>query len=192
MTKIDARVRGVLAAAMLCMLAPVAAVAAEDGMSESDRFFLTEAEGACRSGDFDAFLWPFANSAVVRERYTSLHVAAGAPGRTREVPKDRYLAADDFPIVMIDYAYVTGASARAFDAPGGGDPGLLVYVQVDSRTSPDGIEQADWLPGRFEPGEGDELGPLIEQTGPGGTLQFQRTADCWQLTGDIRNPAGAR
>lgn len=191
MTKTNARLGRALAA-MLCVLAPVGAAAAEDAESESDRFFLDEAAGACRSGDFDAFLWPFANSRLVRERYTSLYVAAGAPGRTREVSKERYLAADDFPIVMIDYTYVTAASARAFDAPGGGDPHKLVYVQVESRTSADGVEQADWLPGRFEPGEGDELGALIEQTGPGGSLQFQRTADCWQLIGDMRNPAGAR
>ena len=192
MTKIDMRTGWVLAA-ILCTLAPVGPVAAADeAMSESDRFFLDEAEGACRSGDFSAFLWPFANSAAVRERYTSLHVAAGAPGRTREVPKAHYLAADDFPIVMIDYTYVTGASARAFEAPGGGDPRKLVYVEVEFGRSSDGVDRADWVPGRFELSEGDGLGPLIEQTEPGGSLRFQRTADCWQLIGDIRNPAGAR
>lgn len=191
MTKINARLGRALAV-MLCVLAPVGAAAAEDAVSESDRFFLDEAAGACRSGDFSAFLWPFANSRLVRERYTSLHVAAGAPGRTREVPKERYLAADDFPIMMFDFTYVTSASARAFEAPGGGDPRQLVYVEVEFGMSSDGSARADWLPGRFEPGEGDELGALIEQTGPGGSLQFQRTADCWQLIGDMRNPAGAR
>ncbi len=187
MTKIDARTGWAIAAA-ICLIVPTAAVAAD----ESERFFLAEAEGACKSGDFPAFLWPFANSLAVRERYTSLQVLSGAPGRAREVPAERYLAADDFPVTMIDYSYVTGASARAFDAPGGGDPRQLVYVQVDFSTSPDGVERVDWVPGRFEPGEGDGPGTLIEKTGPGGRLDFQRTADCWQLIGDIRNPATAR
>ena len=179
-------------AAALCLLAPAGVSAADDTASESDRFFLAEAEGACESGDFPAFLWPFANSRAVRERYTSLYVLSGAPGRAREVPAEHYLASDDFPVVMIDYSYVTGASARAFDAPGGGDPRRLVHVQVDFSTSPDGVERVDWVPGRFEPGEGDGPGTLIEKTGPGGYLHFQRTADCWQLAGDIRNPAAAR
>lgn len=159
-------------AAALCLLAPVSASAADEAVSESDRFFLDEAAGACRSGDFAAFLWPFANSEAVRARY-----GAGA--------------AKDFPIVMIDYSYVTSASERLFEAKGG-DASQLVYVQVDFSTAPDGSERVDWVPGRFEPGEGDGPGTLIERTGPGGSLYFRRTADCWQLTGDVRNPARGR
>lgn len=190
MTKIDAHAGRAIAAA-LCLLASPGAAAADGSAGESERFFLAEAESACKNGDFAAFLWPFANSRAVRERYTSLYVMSGAPGRAREVPAERYLASGDFPVMMIDYSYVTGASARAFDAPGG-DPSQLVYVQVDFSTSPDGGERVDWVPGRFEPGEGDGPGTLIEKTGPGGHLDFQRTADCWQLTGDIRNPVATR
>jgi hypothetical protein len=169
--KIDARTGRAMVAA-LCLLAPAGASAADAAASESDRFFLAEVEGACRNGDFAAFLWPFANSEAVRARY-------GAS------------ATKDFPIVMIDYSYVTAASARRFEAKGG-DPRQLVHVQVDFTTPSPGIERVDWVPGRFEPGEGDGPGTLIEKTGPGGHLRFRRTADCWQLTGDIRNPAGAR
>lgn len=191
MTKIDTRVRWGFVAA-LCALAPVAAVAADDVMSEGDRFLLDEAASACRNGDFPAFLWPFANSRLVRERHTAPTVRSGVAGSAVGVPAARYLDADDFPVVMIDYSYVTGASARQFDAPGGGDPHQLVYVQVDFNTSSGGIERVDWAPGRFEPDEGDGPGTLIERTGPGGYLIFGRTADCWQLTGDIRNPGSAR
>lgn len=191
MTKNNARLGGALAA-MLCVLAPVGGAAAEDAVSESDRFFLDEAAAACRSGDFPAFLWPFANSRLVRERYTAPAVGSGVEGSARAVPANRYLAADDFPVVMIDYSYVTGASARRFDAPGGGDPGQLVTVQVEFNTASTGTERVDWVPGRFEPGEGDGPGTLIEKTGPGGYLIFRPTADCWQLTDDIRNPARAR
>lgn len=169
--KFDVRaVRAMVAA--LCLLAPASASAADEAVSESDRFFLDEAAGACRNGDFTAFLWPFANSEAVRARY-------GAGG------------AKDFPIVMIDYSYVTRASERLFEAKGG-DASQLVYVQVDFSTSPDGTQRVDWVPGRFEPGEGDGPGTLIEKTGPGGALHFRRTADCWRLTGDIRNPARGR
>ena len=191
MTKIDARTRWALAAALLALV-PAGAAAADDAVSESDRFFLDEAAGACRNGDFPAFLWPFANSSLVRERYTAPTVRSGVAGRAADVPAPRYLTADDFPVVMIDYSYVTGASARAFEAPGGGDPGQLVYVQVEFNSASTGTERVDWVPGRFEPGEGDGPGRLIEKTGPGGTLIFRPAADCWQLAEDIRNPAGAR
>lgn len=102
---------GSMLAAALCVVAPVGALA-DETVSESDRFFLDEAASACRSGDFPAFLWPFANSKLVRDRY-------GAE------------AATDFPIVMMDYSYVTSASERLFEA-NGGDPRQLVYVQIDS------------------------------------------------------------
>ncbi|WP_428632093.1 hypothetical protein [Sphingopyxis sp.] len=169
MTKIDARIGGMVAAA-LCLIAPLTA-SADEAVSESDRFFLDEAASACRSGDFPAFLWPFANSKMVRERY-------GAP------------AASDFPIVMIDYSYVTSASEKLFEAKG--DPRQLVTVQIDFSTPSVGAERVDWVPGRFEPGEGDGPGTLIEKIGPGGSLHFTKTADCWQLTKDIRNLPSAR
>jgi hypothetical protein len=158
-------------AAALCALVPASA-SADEPVSESDRFFLDEAAGACRSGDFPAFLWPFANSKLVRDRY-----GAGS--------------AADFPIVMMDYSYVTRASERLFEAKGG-DPRQLVHVQIDFSTPSAGIEQVDWVPGRFEPGEGDGPGTLIEKTGPGGSLQFTKTADCWRLTKDMRNRPRAR
>lgn len=159
-------------AAALFLLAPVGVAEADEAASESDRFFLAEAEGACRNDDFTSFLWPFANSEAVRARY-------GAS------------ATNDFPIVMIDYSYVTSASERLFEAKGG-DARQLVYVQVDFSTPSPGVQRVDWVPGRFEPDEGDGPGTLIEKTGPGGYLEFRRTADCWQLTGDVRNPARAR
>ena len=162
---------GWMLAATLGLLAPVG-VRADDAVSESDRFFLDEAAGACRSGDFAAFLWPFANSKLVRDRY-------GAEATT------------DFPIVMMDYSYVTSASERLFEA-NGGDPRQLVYVQIDFSTPSAGVERVDWVPGRFEPGEGDGPGTLIEKTGPGGSLHFRKTADCWQLTGNILNRPRAR
>lgn len=172
MTKINARA-GWMAAAALCLMAPLTA-SADEAASESDRFFLEEAAGACGRGDFPAFLWPFANSKVVREHYG--------------VPRGK---ADDFPIAMLDYSYVTGASLQRFEAPGGGVE-QLVYVQVDFSTSSDGTERIDWVPGRFEPDDGDGPGTLIEKTGPGGSLHFAKTADCWRLTRDIRNRPRAR
>ncbi len=170
MTKGDGRMRWALAATLMA-LAPVGAAAAET-QSDSDRFFLDEAASACRSGDFPAFLWPFANSQAVRTLYGS---------------RD----ASDFPIVMMDYSYVTRASERLFETTGG-DPRQLVYVQVDFSTRDGGIQRVDWVPGRFEPGEGDGPGTLIEKTGPGGSLTFRPGGGCWQLAEDIRNPARPR
>lgn len=170
MSKSDGRMRWAMAAALMG-LAPGGAMAAEP-LSESDRFFLDEAASACRNSDFPAFLWPFANSQAVRARYGSAAVR-------------------DFPIVMMDYSYVTRASERLF-AANGGDPRQLVYVQVDFSTGDGGIQRVGWVPGRFAPGEGDGPGTLIEKTGPGGALTFRPSGGCWQLADDIRNPASAR
>jgi hypothetical protein len=167
MTKSDGRMRWAMAAALIGLM-PVGAGAAEP-VSESDRFFLDEAASACRNGDFPAFLWPFANSAAVRAHYGSTTTG-------------------DFPIVMMDYSYVTRASERLFEAEGG-DPRQLVYVQVDFSTREGGIQRVDWVPGRFEPGEGDGPGTLIEKTGPGGSLTFRPAGGCWQLAEDKRHAA---
>ncbi len=94
-------------------------------------------------------------------------------------------AADDVPIVMIDYRYVTRASERLFEAAGG-DPRLLVTVQVDFSPQAGGVQRVDWVPGRFEPGEGDGPGTLIEKTGPGGRLVFHPAGGCWRLAEDVR------
>ena len=172
-------------------LAPAGGVAAADPvLDESDRFFLDMATEACRSGDFPAFLWPFANSRVVRDRYTAPQVESGVEGRTERVATRAYLDRDAFPIAMMDYSYVTGESQRAFDAPGGGDPAKLVYVQVTFNPAQDERQRVDWVPGRFETGEGDGPGTLIEATGPGGHLLFYPTTECWQLVADVRNPGG--
>lgn len=164
MKKIDARTGWAIATAM--WLAFPVVVSAGEAVSEDDRFFLDEAASACRSGDFPAFLWPFANSRKVREFYGATNT-------------------DDFPIVMIDYSYVTSASEKIFEAKG--DARWLVTVQVDFSTPSAGVERVDWVPGRFEPGEGDGPGTLIARTGPGGSLHFTKTANCWKLTSDIRN-----
>lgn len=189
MTKFDARLRMAIAAVACIAVSPFAG--AEEGSSESDVFFMNAAEAACRDGDFPAFLWPFANSRQVRERYSAAQIRSGVAGSANDVAAASYLGADDFPVMMIDYSYVTGASARRFDAPGG-DPRHLVYVQVDFSTQAGGVERVDWVPGRFEPDEGDGPGTLIEKTGPGGYLTFRPAAGCWQLSEDIRNPVGRR
>lgn len=153
--------------------------------SESDRFFAEMAEAACRDDDFHAFLWPFANSRAVRERHVAPSVFVGSSSDSRAIAAADYLAADDFPILMIDHSYVTAASARLFDAEGG-RADQLVYVELEVNTAQDERRRVDWTPGRFEPDEGDGPGTLIEATGPGGHLLFSRSGDCWRLTGDIR------
>lgn len=186
------RMRGwTMAIAVVCAGTPVgyAAAAGGDADRESEKIFVEMAEGACGADDFPGFLWSFANSPAVRARYSAPTIEAGVEGSTAAVPARDYLDRDDFPIVMMDYSYVTGASQRRFDAPGGGDPAMLVHVQVEFNTASDNRRRVDWVPGRFEPGEGDGPGTLIAATGPGGYLLFQPTADCWQLAGDIRNPA---
>lgn len=189
MTKTDSRTLWMMAVA-LGALAPAGIVhAAATEPSESDRVFLDMASEACSSGDFPAFLWPFANSRLVRDRYSAPKVDSGVEGRTESVAARAYLDRDAFPITMMDYSYVTGESQRAFDAPGGGDPASLVYVEVSFNTAQDERQRVDWLPGRFEPGEGDGPGTLVEPTGPGGYLLFYPAGDCWQLVADVRNPA---
>lgn len=186
MIRIDRRSRWVIAAA-LGLLAPMAS-AADTVPGDSDRFHLDEAARACGERDFAAFVWPFANSRAVRERHSAPKVRLGEGGKVRAMPAQAYLDRDDFPIAMIDYSYVTGASLRAFEAPGGGDPAALAYVQVDFSDASGGRQRADWTEGRFEPGEGDGPGTLIERTGTSGSLIFAPAGDCWQLVEDIRHP----
>ncbi|NIJ38637.1 hypothetical protein FHR22_003361 [Sphingopyxis panaciterrae] len=184
--KIDRRAVGAFAAAMVLLASTASAAGTAPG--ESDRFHLEEAGRACAEHDFAAFVWPFANSGAVRERHSAANVRVTEAGKTRDVPAKAYLGRDDFPIAMIDYSYVTGPSIRAFEAPGGGDPALLAYVQVDFAAAPGGRQRADWTEGRFEPGEGDGPGTLIERTGTSGSLIFEPAGGCWRLVEDIRNP----
>ncbi|PZQ23911.1 MAG: hypothetical protein DI569_02795 [Sphingopyxis macrogoltabida] len=180
-----------VSAALLCAAVPVSAAdAAADADADGDAQFLEMAEAACRSDDFDAFLWPFANSRAVRERYSAPRIAAGGERDSRDLPRGTYLAGGDFPILMIDFSYVTAESFRRFEA-GDGDASRLAYVDVEINTAQDERRRVDWAPARFAPGEGDGPGTLIEKTGPGGYLLFSPTGDCWQLTADIREAGGA-
>ena len=182
---------GRLMAAALGLFASTVWVA-DTTLDESDRFHLAEAKGACDRQDFPAFVWPFANSRAVRERHSAARIRVTEGGRTRDVSAAAYIDRGDFPIAMIDYSYVTGPSIRAFEAPAGGDPALLAYVEVDFHDAPGGRRRADWTEGRFEPGEGDGPGTLIERTGTSGSLVFEPAGGCWRLVEDIRNPAITR
>lgn len=184
--KIDRRAGQAIVAA-IALLASTAS-AADAVPDDGDRFHMEEAGRACSEHDFPAFVWPFANSRAVRERHSAPNIRVTEAGKTRDVPAKAYLGRDDFPIAMIDYSYVTGPSIRAFEAPGGGDPAVLAYVQVDFAAAPGGRQRADWTEGRFEPGEGDGPGTLIERTGTSGSLIFEPTGGCWRLVEDIRNP----
>ncbi len=180
---------GLLGAVLLSCLAVPAM--GEEEAGDLDASFLERASGACNDDDFPALLWPFANSAAVRDNHSAhMIVTSDAPG-ARPVPLDAYLAKDDFPIVMIDFSYVTTESFRRFEAAGG-DRALLIPVDVQINTAQDERKRVDWAPGRFEPGEGDGPGTLIEKTGPGGYLLFSPTSDCWQLTADIREVPPSR
>lgn len=190
MTRTERHIGRLMAAALGLFASTV--WAADTTLDESDRFHLAEAKGACDRQDFPAFVWPFANSRAVRERHSAARIRVTEGGRTRDVSAAAYIDRGDFPIAMIDYSYVTGPSIRAFEAPGGGDPALLAYVEVDFHDAPGGRRRADWTEGRFEPGEGDGPGTLIERIGTSGSLVFEPAGGCWRLVEDIRNPAIAR
>ncbi|MDZ3830750.1 MAG: hypothetical protein U0S50_02895 [Sphingopyxis sp.] len=180
---------GTAAALLLVAVAPVAAADAGAGAAtdEGDKMFLDMAQQACQAADFPSLLWPFANSAAVRARYSAASVRHGVAGSSQVESAAAYAKRDAFPIVMIDFSYVTRDSMRRFEAADG-DPDQLVPVQIEFNGSSDNRYRVDWLPGRFEPGEGDGPGTLIAATGPGGYLLFRPTRDCWELVEDIRNP----
>lgn len=189
MSKAERRFGWAMAAMLgLCASAVSVADAASD---ESDRFHAEEAQRACGDHDFPAFVWPFANSAALRARHVAANVRVSEAGSTRVQPASAYLGRGDFPLAMIDYSYVTGASMRAFEASGGRDPAVLAYVQVDFGDAPGGRQRVDWTEGRFEPDEGDGPGTLIERRGTSGSLIFEPTDGCWRLVADIRNPVVA-
>lgn len=165
-------------------------------MTESDRLFLEMADGACSAVDFPSFFKAFSGSWAVRAKYTAATVEQGVTGQSRSEPRRDYLGRDAFPVAPMDYEFVTAASAAAFEAKPDASWRDLSYVRLEFNTANDNRRRVDWLPGIFQkhqtppPPELEEgLGELVRATGGGGTLLFYPTETCWELVGDVRNPA---
>lgn len=172
-----------------------AETAATPPPSESERLRLDMAEAACRANDFQGFFFAFSGSAAVQARYTATEVGTGVRGSSRRVTRRDYLNQQSYPIATIDMAFVTAASAVAFERGGGSDPKLLRHVELAFNEAGDNRQRIDWTPGLFEkdldpppPHLEEGLGALVEATGPGGTLLFRPTATCWELFEDVRKP----
>lgn len=169
--------------------------AATAAPSESDRLRLDMAAAACRASDFQGFFFAFSGSAAVRARYTAADVGFGVRGSSRLITRRDYLDRQSYPLATIDMAFVTAASAAAFERGGGTDPKLLRHVELEFNTAGDNRRRIDWTPGIFEkdidpppPHLEEGLGALVKATGPGGTLLFRPTATCWELFEDVQNP----
>jgi hypothetical protein len=165
-------------------------------MTESDRLFLEMADGACNAVDFPSFFKAFSGSWAVRAKYTAATVEQGVTGQSRSETRRDYLGRDAFPVAPMDYEFVTAASAAAFEAKPDASWRDLSYVRLEFNTANDNRRRVDWLPGIFQkhqtppPPELEEgLGELVRATGGGGTLLFYPTETCWELVGDMRNPA---
>ena len=140
-------------------------------LTETDRIMLEQAEQACKRDDFKSFLEATLRSKPVRLTYFTSPIATA----TGMQPVDRY----NFPIQMLDYNYVTTASAAKVS-------GEREYVQLEINQAQDERYRVDWVRIDFGKNGNDEgETPEDDKTyGPQGYLIFKPTAKCWTLVED--------
>ena len=146
-------------------------VAEPVSLTETDTIMLEQAEQACKRGYFKSFLEATLRSKPVRLTYFTSPIATA----TGVQPVDRY----NFPIQMLDYNYVTTASAAKAS-------GEREYVQLNINQAQDERFRVDWIRIDFGKNGNDEgETPEDDKTyGPEGFLIFEPTAKCWKLVED--------
>lgn len=146
-------------------------------------FMFEAATEACARDDARAFIQAIAFSPEVARRFMATAIDRLENGTSRRVSADAY---GDLPIAMIDYSWVTRASARRVIE---GQSGELEHVTVEINQSSDNRIVVDWVPVSGGPAPGDDpSGAEPKPVGPGGSLLFHPTDDCWTLVQDRREP----
>lgn len=152
--------------------------------SESDRLQLAGAEAACRSGDFNAFLFLYAQSTAVQARYTAAEVSFGPEGRSQPLRRAAYLADHGPAIRALDHSFYTAASVQTWEANPRAPLNHIVHVV---NTASDNRRRVEWSRARFD-GEGEEgPGRPTALVGEPGALLFRPVdGGCWELAADYR------
>lgn len=172
---------------------PDQAAPARKPLDDNDRIALEMAQTACKNRDFMALFSAMAVSDAVQQRYSSPAIElsilgpGGTPLSTRRISSSAY---DRFPVKRVDYYFKPAEPLAA------GDDGEYLDVQFNQSQSDDFA--VDWARVHYDGQSqgGDDLGNMIGADGkilpPGshpdsdGQLLFRPTADCWQLSEDIR------
>lgn len=165
---IEIRRAGADAAEVLIRCPPPSAVA--DPASIADDGWLSQAEGACQSGEFGLFLEAFMSSEFIERRYLAPRIRIVTPAKATSVPAHQYRPV---PIRSLDYSYVLN------------DGSFAQKVSAEFTALPDGGYRLDWRRTSHDPSEdADEVDQATGLYGPPGWLIFERTATCWQLAED--------
>ncbi len=146
--------------------------------TETDDMMLQSAKSACDARDFHGFFEAFTRSPFVREAYAAATVTRTINGVSTKVARDAY-AGEGFPIALMDYYWVSAASARAVSA----DPkAAYEHLKMEFNQSQSDIWRIDWQRVRYDgkPNGGDDLGNEIGTYGEPGYLLFSPTATCWE------------
>lgn len=151
--------------------------------TETDVLMLETAKTACEAQDFRGFFEAFVRSPFVRDAYSASTISRTVAGITTKVPRESYIGTE-FPIALMDYYWVSAASARAVSA----DPKApYEHLKMEFNQSQTDIWRVDWqrvtYDGKSE--GGDDLGNVTGTSGAPGYVLFNPTTDCWQLTDDV-------
>ncbi len=145
-------------------------------LSDADRTHLGLAETACKSRDFPSLLEAMANSDAVVQRYSAPKIDVTTNGAVKQVDRADYRR---FPISIIDYMWVTRASAAAALK---NSNAKLKYLSIDQKN----IQNNGWRVDFFPTDEAG--GEPIRNAKPSGSLLFEPTDTCWQLTLETDRP----
>ena len=137
---------------------------------------------ACATGNARAFIQAIGFSSAAASRFLAPSIARIEGGRIQQVSRAAY---GDLPIAIIDYGWVTRASARRV---AGGQIGNLESVGVEINQSSDNRIVVEWVPVTYEASASDaqDAEPIPVPNGPGGALLFRPTSGCWELIEDRR------
>jgi hypothetical protein len=191
-TKRAATISALVVAAGIASLA-VTTASSHGASRESDKYALELARDACKVHDFRQFFFLFSQSNAVRLQYVAPKVSyAVLDQRGNTQSKAVYDAGHyrRFPIQTMDYDLKPTEPAVA------GDEGE--YIDLEFNQSQSNVYSVEWARVHYdgktegEEGRGNMLDangkPVPKGTHPvaDGQLLFQPTADCWELSEDIR------
>lgn len=142
---------------------------AQPTLSEQDSTFLDMASGACVAQDFSGLFEAMARSDAVVRRYSSDKITLAGNGEVREIDHDGY---HDFPVALLDYSWVTRASAAA---AGQSSNAQIQFLSLEMNQSQENSWRVDYALAD------EEGGSPVPNGKPSGSLLFEPKGNCWEL-----------
>lgn len=171
--------------ALICLAAPAAA----EALSDSDKILLGMVENACQTNDYRTLFDAMAKSPVILRKFTAATVDLGTVHRdgteeARKVPGADY---PGLPVAMRDFSYIPAPAS-------GDDPSIGLMVEFNQ--AGDARVSVEWTRVRFVRPEvgGDEVGtpvhldgtPWVSGDRTDGQLLLYPTDTCFELVADTR------